>query len=862
MDKEQNIQLPIDACIPEILQAIQTNNRIIIQATPGAGKTTRIPPALIKVLSQKILVLEPRRLAAKLSAERVAKERNEQIGQSVGYQIRFENVESEQTRIKYITEGVFNRLILSDPTLKNISCVIIDEFHERHIHTDLALMLVYFLQKTIRPDLKLIVMSATLETNKLNEYLKDANVFISEGKNYPVEIEYTQDYELKKPLAVQVYNAILELLQKNKYPGDFLVFLPGSNEIQRSAEILADFALKNNLEVLKLKADTSKHDMQKLFAKTTNKKIILATNVAETSITIHGVTNVIDCGLAKIAGHASWSGMPTLDLLPISQASIIQRTGRAGRTAAGIAKRLFTLYDYNSRTQFQKPEIQRVDLAQVILELKMIQEKLQLDCDIFSLPWFELPANNIYQSCLQLLKQIDALTSAGKITAEGKQICQFPLHPRLGKILLTAKKNQCLPASILLVALLNEGFLLKKGTAANDILHSDLHFQMQLFKDYTDKKELSLQLKNSIDKISFQKITNLMQQLCKILHVHFSACFQELSQDSLSILLLSAYPDRICQVRKQSRKNISAQKELNLCLGGGAILSQYSVVQDSEFLIAIEAEEAATAQSQAHSTHIRIAHGIEPELLVFGPDEFIQDNEEFIWDEQSQRVKGIRKTLYGKLVLEEKNITLDSDKFSQVLAKQLNSQWPKPFEDDSAFVYLINRIQLAKENNINLNANTTSITLEILQNHICQGKKSFSEILEKNLPDYLSELLDYTDNDLLNKLFPPQLTIGKGRKVKVHYESGKPPWIASRLQDFFGTKETPKICNQSIPVVVHLLAPNMQSVQVTQDLNSFWRKGYHEVKKDLARRYPRHSWPDDPINAEAPELIRRKQPMN
>lgn len=856
---KQNIILPIDEYLPSIQQSIQIKNRLIIQAAPGAGKTTRVPVALLPAVPGKILVLEPRRLAAKLSAERVAHELGEVPGQTVGFQIRFENIESENTRIKYITEGVFNRLVLSDPKLQNISCVIIDEFHERHLHTDIALMLIYFIQNTIRPDLKLIVMSATLETNKLTEYLANADTIISAGINYPVEIEYTPEHELKKPLSIQVYNAIVELINKNKYYGDFLVFLPGSHDIQRCNEVLEDLTKKQNLEIIKLKADTPKHELQKLFEKTANRKIILATNVAETSITIQGVTNVIDSGLAKIAGHASWSGLPTLDLMPISQASIIQRTGRAGRTAAGIAKRLFTLNDFNARAAFQKPEIQRIDLAQSILELKMIQEKLNIAIDIFQLPWFELPAPQNFQACLQLLKLLGALNITEQITEEGKQICQFPLHPRLGKLLVTAKNNHCLPTGILIVSLINEGFLFKKNFTPDDLAHSDLTFQMEIFKHVIQKKNLPYQLNNAIDKSSLQRIENLMHQLCKILNISYSKCFHSISEENLSLLLLSAFPDRICQVRKLNKKSSFNHKELNLCLGGGALLTANSVVQDSEFLIAIDAEEAATALSQAHSTLIRVAHGIEPELLMFAPDEFIKEMEDFFWDEQAQRVRGTKKTLYGKLVLEEKSITNAPEKFAEILLKELKTQWPKPFENETPYLYFINKLKLAKENGIVIdNISIESFELNSLLKHISIGKKSFTEILEKNLDDYLSELFNYDDYERINKLFPTYIKIGKGRKVKVHYENDKPPWIASRLQDFFGTKETPKICNQTIPLVVHLLAPNMQSVQVTQDLNSFWQKGYYEVKKDLSRRYPKHSWPDDPISAEAPELIKRK----
>ncbi|MBX9839149.1 MAG: DEAD/DEAH box helicase, partial [Silvanigrellaceae bacterium] len=393
----QSIKLPIDDLIPEIINHIKKEKSLILQATPGAGKTTRVPPALLNLFDGKILVLEPRRLATKLSAERVSHELNEKCGETVGYQVRFDKVESSKTKIKYITEGIFSRLILSDPSLKNISCVIIDEFHERHIHTDIALMLVKLLQSTIRPDLKLIVMSATLETQNLQEYLPNAKVLLSEGKNFPVTYEYLNLSDANKSLFTLVPLAIEDLLKNDACPGHILVFLPGNFEIKRCADCLKDLSIKYNFEIFQLKADISIQEQQKIFLKSNIRKIILSTNVAETSVTIDGVTGVIDSGVAKIAGHGSWSGLPTLDIMPISQASCIQRAGRAGRTSPGIAKRLFTQLDYNMRSPFQKPEIQRVDLTQTILELKIMEKKLKksftFDSSFENLfPWFDNPS--------------------------------------------------------------------------------------------------------------------------------------------------------------------------------------------------------------------------------------------------------------------------------------------------------------------------------------------------------------------------------------------------------------------------------------------------------------------------------------
>jgi len=861
----QPIKLPIDDLIPDIINHIKTEKSLILQATPGAGKTTRVPPALLNLFDGKILVLEPRRLATKLSAERVSQELNEKCGETVGYQVRFDKVESSKTKIKYITEGIFSRLILSDPSLKNISCVIIDEFHERHIHTDIALMLVKLLQNTIRPDLKLIVMSATLETQNLQEYLPSAKVLLSEGKNYPVTYEYLNLSDSNKSLFTLVPIAVEELLKNKFCPGHILVFLPGNFEIKRCAENLKELSAKYIFEIFQLKADISIQEQQKIFLKSTIRKVILSTNVAETSVTIDGVTGVIDSGVAKIAGHGSWSGLPTLDIMPISQASCIQRAGRAGRTSPGIAKRLFTQLDYNMRSPFQKPEIQRVDLTQTILELKIMERKLKesfkFDSSFENLfPWFDIPSKNNVESSFGLLKNLNAFDKNNNVTEIGIKISEYPLHPRLGRILVESESKNILAQGILVVSLINEGTFLKKGNQSIDIAHSDIQYQIDLFKKIYLKESISSYKKDLIDFNATKRIENLAKQLCHSSAIHFSNCFKLISDEDLSLILLSGYPDRVCQIRSQSKKNISGRKEINLCLGGGAFISPSSVVQDSELLLAIDAEESANALSQSNSTQIRICHGIEAEYLLAAPEGFIQEYEEYIWDNENERVRGYQKLVYGKLVLEEKQIKEQTNKHEETLIKQLSTMWPKPFEDDKALQFLINRVKLAKQKGEKINIpNFLEEDFELLICHICENKKSFKEILEKDLDEYLNELISYEDQKILSNLFPSHIKIGKGRKVKVHYEEDKPPWVASRLQDFFGTLDTPRICNGTIPLVTHLLAPNMQSVQVTTDLAGFWERGYLEVKKELSRKYPRHSWPDNPKTAEPPEIILRKR---
>ncbi|WP_338635535.1 ATP-dependent helicase HrpB [Spirobacillus cienkowskii] len=859
-------QLPIDSLLDKIVNLIQNSNSLIIQAAPGAGKTTRVPQALLNIFKQQIIVLEPRRIAARLSAMRVSEELGEPCGNTVGYQIRFTKLENEHTKIKYITEGLFTRLVFADLYLKNISCVVIDEFHERHLHTDIALMLVKLLQKTLRPDLKLIIMSATLDVTELKKYLPEASTIVSEGKNYPVTINFSTAEECNKPLPFQVLNAVNKLLNHQECPGDILVFLPGLFEIKRCAETLKEHVSNSQIEIFTLNADTPISEQEKIFSKLNKKKIILATNVAETSVTIDGITGVIDSGLARIAGHANWSGLPTLDVQKISQASCIQRAGRAGRTQAGIAIRLFSEYDYTMRPQFHKPEIQRTDIAQQILELKILELKFKEHYNFSSyekdnfFPWFDPPPPNNIQSSVLLLKRLKALDDEENITEIGKKIAQYPLHTRLGCLLVTGKQKNLLPQTIAVVSLINERMILKKGAEAPDIGHSDIEFQLNLLNKIYNKEKLSENIKNKIDFSAVKRVEAIINYLCSMFKVSFHLCYQKIDHESLSLILLSGYCDRVAQFRKQSSKNTLNKKELNLCLGGGALLSSSSVTHNTEFLLAIDAEESSLALSQAEASQIRICHGIEPEILIAAPDEFLSQTEEYSWDSANQRVRGYNKTLYGKLVLEEQPIKKYNSHFEDLLKKQLTTQWPKPFDNDDDLQFLKNRIHLAEQLGYNLTIKQfTDDDFKTLIEFICENKKSFAEILEKDLQQYLDDFLNEDDKKILSELFPSYIKIGKGRKVKVHYETNKTPWIASRLQDFFGTVETPKIGKGTIPVVVHLLAPNMQAIQVTQDLKGFWERAYFDVKKELSRKYPRHLWPDNPKTAEPPELHHKKQ---
>jgi ATP-dependent helicase HrpB len=852
------IPLPIDSFIPEIIENLKISNAIILQASPGAGKSTRVPKSLVAVTDKVILVLEPRRLAARLCAERVAMESGEKCGETIGFQVRYAKQESNKTKIKYITEGIFLRLFLSDPMLSNIGCVVIDEFHERHIHTDVTLMLVKQLQQSTRPDLKLVVMSATLEMKDLSNYLPSAKVFMCPGITYPVDVQYLSMIDQNRSLETKVYFAVEEVLSSRgealssrgltagstPHTGHILVFLPGAFEIRKSAEILSDLKKKHDIVIYELRADTPFDQQQKIFEPSQQTKIILSTNVAETSITIDKVTAVIDSGLAKIATYAGWSGLSRLEVKPISQASCIQRGGRAGRTQSGIAKRLFSQFDFGSRPKFETPEIQRLDLTQTLLELKNVQTLSAMP--ILDLPWFDPPSKNNIESACALLQNLDAFDKENDLTEVGKEISKFPLHPRLSRILYEAKKRGVLPQSLFVVSLISEGMIFFRNSEPPDISHSDIKYQLDVLKLILKQEEISYAKKKLVDLSQVKKVEALSRYLCELTRSSFQDCFRDISDENLTVILLSSFSDRVCKKRHDDLLNKKKDfVEVNLCLGGGAFLSKFSMVQDDDVFIAVEAEQTIVSSAK---TQIRICHGVTSDLLLKYCPNWISEKQEIFWDSERKIVRSVVQNLYGKMILSEKQNFSFSKEFEGILKKELAASWPKPFDDDLPLQFLKIRKKLAEKEGYSLEIPSfEEEDFEFLLYHISDGKKSFSEILSHTLEHYISDLIDPSQLGILNSLFPTQWTFGKGKKVKIHYEEGKAPFISARLQDFFGMVQTPKICNQKVSLVVQLLAPNMQVIQVTNDLVGFWKRDYPQVKKELSRRYPRHKWPDDPM---------------
>jgi ATP-dependent helicase HrpB len=770
--------LPVDAILPEMIASLKRSPNLVIEAPPGAGKTTRVPPALLEIVSGEVVVLEPRRIAARLAARRVAWEIGEPVGQTIGYQVRFEEAVSSRTRVRFVTEGVLTRRLLSDPTLKGVGAVVLDEFHERHLESDLALALLKRLQQT-RTDLRIIVMSATLDTSHVAEYLGGCPVLRSEGRLFEVSIRHLP-YSAKS-LEAQLTDA-LELLIAEEPSGDVLAFLTGAAEIRRAMRESQEVARRANLLVLPLHGDLSPAEQDRAIMPAEQRKVILATNVAESSVTVEGVNAVIDSGLARIATYSQWTGLPTLHVGRVSKASATQRAGRAGRTAPGRVLRLYGIEDYQRRPEHDAPEITRSDLSQLCLALRAMR--------INDLAWLDAPPEAAWEIAEALLDRLGA--SAERVL----QLARYPLHPRLSRILIAAMERGVGEDGCVAAALLGSGARAEK----NDLLTAIDAGQDYRNQDYRTRQQVEL----------LRRIARPARQT-------------EHNDDALLMSVLAGFPDRVARRR--------AGNQVLLSTGGSA-----EVAGDPpryEFMVAVDAED----RKDKPLPLIRMTARIEPEWLIeLFPDQ-VREKSGVEWNRLGERVEAVSALLYDELVIQEsRGAAPDAEAAAGLLAQKALEAGIDRFVDREAVDEFVARVQFA---------GFEPPDIPQALKDLCEGLRSFNEL--KNAATNLVSLLEQKMvARRLEQIAPERVRLPNGRQTKVHYETGKPPWIASRLQDFFGMRETPRIGPGQTPVVVHLLAPNQRAVQTTSDLAGFWERLYPQVRRELMRRYPRHSWPERP----------------
>ncbi len=770
--------LPIDALLPEIARSLQVSRNLVIEAAPGAGKTTRVPPVLLNLVPGEVLVLEPRRIAARLAARRTAAEMGEQVGESVGYQVRFDEVSGPRTRLRFLTEGVLTRRLLSDPDLRGVDAVVLDEFHERHLETDLALALLKRMQGR-RPELRIVVMSATLDAGPVAAFLGNCPVLRSSGKVYELQVRH-RPYSAA-PLEQQVRAALEDLLRAG-HCGHVLVFLPGAAEIRRAMRECEGAARGANALVLPLHGDLSPDDQDRAIAPNTRQKIIFSTNIAESSVTIEGVTAVIDSGLARSAAYSPWSGLPTLQVGRISRASAIQRAGRAGRTGPGVVLRLYPQADFAQRPEHDLPEILRSDLGGLCLSLRAMQVS-----SIFELAWLDPPPDGAVQQAEDLLARLAAHEG------DAEKLARLPLPPRLARVVVDAAKRNVAEEGVAAAALLSAGTRFE----VPDLLRA-----LDLPRDANTERQ--------------------RQQLRRLIRSPRQSSGDE---DALLLAVLSGFPDRVARRRAGNL----------LLLANGVSAELLGSPPAYEFMTVLDAE----VRSDRQMPIVRMTARIEPEwLLDLFPDQ-VREEVSVEWNQAAERVEVISALRYGALVLEESRSGRgDPHEVAQLLADKALQAGVERFVDAEALQQTLARIRFS---------GLTEPDAAGALRELCTGLRSFTEL--RDAAAGLLPALEARAGSSLRDLAPTSVRLPGGRQTKVRYDAGRPPWVESRLQDFFGMTETPRIGPDKTPVVVHLLAPNRRAVQTTTDLAGFWGRLYPQVRRELMRRYPRHAWPEDPLTS-------------
>ena len=828
-------KLPIDDILPALLDCIRSHQSIILHAPPGAGKTTRVPLALLDIIppeAGRILMLEPRRIAAVSAARWMACNLGEEVGLTVGYSIRFESRTSKATRIEVVTEGILTRRIQSDPELSGIAMVIFDEFHERSIHSDLGLALCREVQQ-LRSNFKIMVMSATLDLQPLSRLLGDAPVIGSEGRCFAVEMKYLDDngQRLPKRVAAAVVRAL------NETRGDILAFLPGSGEIRAcAAQLVESGAVKSDVVVCQLFGDLPVAEQQRVIQSGPQRKIVLATSIAETSLTIDGVSTVIDCGMSRRLQYDPGNGLNRLVTVRESRASAEQRAGRAGRTAPGVCYRLYTQHTLHAMAQHSPPEISVTDLSQLMLELAAwgVSDPMQL-------AWLDAPPIAAQESARSLLVELDLFDPAGRITNLGREVVKMPLHPRLGRLLLRSGELGCPGLGCRLAALLSERDLFRSAKGSSglpQISHSDIADRLEALKN----RHLSGRDDITMDLSAIKNVERVAGQLSRYLAVSLADKEQDCDDDLVSRLLLAAYPDRL------ARRRESGSGGYLLSSGRGARISERSAVRAADYIIA----PALDAGNQAEAI-IHLAAEISESVIREERSGHIRCETEVRWDDREQRVIARKVERLGSIQLAAETVVPTAELAVPAVVGAVRASGLLLLTMNEVVNQLRGRLQLLRSAfpERNWPDISNSVLIETLEEWLVPflgGVNTAKKIAQLNIAEILRQSLDYRQQRELDELAPTHLSVPSGSRVKIDY-SDEIPVLAVKLQELFGLAVGPMVCGGRVPVLLHLLSPAGRPIQVTRDLKGFWDGSYQQVKKELKGRYPKHPWPDDPWSA-------------
>ncbi|MGS0939702.1 ATP-dependent helicase HrpB [Pseudomonas luteola] len=825
--------LPIDTVLPTLRAALVERDEAVLEAPPGAGKTTRVPLALLDepwLADQRILMLEPRRLAARAAAERLAAEYGEPVGETVGYRIRLESKVGPRTRIEVVTEGILARRLQDDPALEGVGLVIFDEFHERSLDADLALALTLNGRELLRDTpLKVLVMSATLEGERLSALLQGAPVVRSEGRMFPVEIKWGRPYSADERLEPRAVQTILQALDEQS--GSLLVFLPGQAEIRRVQELLDD-ALAGRVDIriapLYGELDLAAQRAAIEPAPAGIRKIVLATNIAETSLTIEGVRVVIDAGLAREPAFDPGSGMTRLATRRISRASATQRAGRAGRLEPGVCYRLWSETQHDQLPAYDSPEILQADLAGLALQLA------RWGADADELVWLDKPPAAAQAQAQDLLVRLGALNAdRTALTAHGQAMSTLPAHPRLAHLLLRGQALGLAPLACDLAAILSERDIVR-GEGA------DIQTRLALLAG-----------EGKGPRGGIARIRQLARQFKGLLRGASEIPVSDPDHPRwVGCLLAFAYPERIAHQRR------SGGAEYRLANGRAALFADVDSLMKSPWLVIAD---LGSRQGQREE-RIYLAAELDPALFEGPLAEQVSTHEEVDWDEREGVLRAERQVRIGELVLSREPLSsLDDDARSRALLGLVRRKglellpWTPELRQWQARVMLLRRLDLEQGGLSEWPDVTDTALLAMLENWLLPylGRVTrLSHFAQLDLGAILQGLLPWPLPSRLDELAPRSIEVPSGSRIRLDYTE-EPPVLAVRLQEMFGLADTPRIAGGRLAVKLHLLSPAQRPVQVTQDLANFWRSTYAEVKKDLKGRYPKHYWPDDPLVAEA-----------
>ncbi len=832
-------QLPASAIIAEVNDALQTEDTLIITAPPGAGKSTILPLAILDNLKSngKILMLEPRRLAARAIAERMADIIDEPVGKSVGYRVRFDNCTSKDTRIEVLTEGILTRMLQSDNALEGVDVVIFDEFHERSLFSDVALALCRECQQILRPDLKIIIMSATIDTEPLIKKLRasreipesrpSAAVIHSEGRSYDVEKIYLDNLAIDdsfpdtQTIATQVSRAVANALDSHE--GDILAFLPGEAEIRRCEELLSSYKAEGyELHIYPLYGMLSSSRQRQAIAPSRKgeRKVVLATSIAETSITIDGVRIVVDSGLCRQLKYSPNNGLSHLDTVRISMDMANQRAGRAGRTQNGICYRLWSRATEHSMAEYRKPEILTADLTQLVLDIASWGES-----DMNALLWLDTPPRSAVTSAKELLSMLDAIDANGNITPHGRDIQKLPCHPRISEMMLAAntESERALAADI--AALIEERDPMRNEESV------DINIRIDALRRHRSHNG-SMPVWNRIEKIA--------SQYRKILNVE-KADNSVIDSTLTGFLLAAAFPERIAA----SNNN---HGNFTLTNGHSARLKLSDYLSHEAWIV------VANLDARDNDARIFSASPINPRDLASR----VREVENISWNKQQGQLVLQKEKRLGFMVMSATRIQHpDEEKVTQALIEAVQNYGEQLLDfNDDTFSQLCARI--ASLSLWHPDSQWPDVSSEALKANAEQwlapyliGVRSAQDFAKVNIAEALKNSLEYNMQQELERLAPTHIRVPSGSNIRLKYQSnGNAPILAVRLQECFGMTETPAVDNGAHTVLMHLLSPGFKPIQITQDMQSFWSNAYFEVRKELRTRYPKHVWPENPYDEE------------